>query len=50
MPNKNFFERAVDKVLENPENQAKILVYGQYLVLGMIILGYLIMAYLLFVR
>ncbi len=50
MPDKNIFERIVEKFLENPENIAKILVYGQYLVIGMIILGYLIMAYLLFVR
>jgi hypothetical protein len=47
---KNIIERYVDIVFENPENLAKLLVYGQYLVLGMIILGYLIMAYLLFVR
>lgn len=47
---KNIVERYVDRVFENPETLAKILVYGQYLVLGMIILGYLIMAYLLFVR
>ncbi len=50
MPEKNFIERIVDKFVENPENQAKILVYGQYLVIVMMVLGYLIMAYLLFVR
>ena len=44
----NVLERCVEGVLENPEQQAKILVYGQYLVFVMMILGYLIMAYLLF--
>ncbi|WP_424359265.1 hypothetical protein [Methanocella sp. MCL-LM] len=50
MPDKNIIEQYADRIFENPENLAKLLVYGQYLVLGMIILGYLIMAYLLFVR
>jgi hypothetical protein len=31
-----------------PENQAKLLIYGTWIVLGMTVLGYLIMAYLLF--
>ena len=46
----NAIERCVEGVLANPEQQAKILVYGQYLVLAMMIAGYLIMAYLLFVK
>jgi len=46
----NVLERYVEGVLANPEQQAKILVYGQYLVIVMMILGYLIMAYLLFVK
>ena len=35
---------------ENPELQAKFLVYGQYVVFLMMMLGYLIMAYLLFFK
>jgi hypothetical protein len=44
----NVIERCIEGVLANPEQQAKILIYGQYLVFVMMIAGYLIMAYLLF--
>ena len=33
-----------------PENQAKVLIYGTWLVLAMMIMGYAIMAYILFVH
>ncbi len=46
----NILDRYIAEFMDNPELQAKVLVYGQYVVVGMIILGYLIMAYLLFVR
>ena len=44
----SFIDRYIEEFLDNPELQAKILVYGQYLVLAMVVLGYLIMIYLLF--
>jgi hypothetical protein len=34
--------------ISEPENQAKLLVYGSWIVLGMTVLGYLIMAYFIF--
>lgn len=45
-----ILDRYARDLLENPEFQAKVLVYGQYVVLAMTVLGYLIMAYLLFVK
>ncbi len=34
--------------ISEPENQAKLLIFGSWIVLGMTVLGYLIIAYLLF--
>jgi F0F1-type ATP synthase membrane subunit c/vacuolar-type H+-ATPase subunit K len=46
----DIIDHYLEIIVSNPELQGKILVYGQYLVVGMMILGYLIMAYLLFVH
>ena len=46
----DIIDRYLQEFMENPELQAKFLVYGQYVTTGMVVLGFLIMGYLLFYR
>jgi len=45
---KRTLEQKVLAWISEPENQAKLLIYGSWLVLGMTVLGYLIIAYYVF--
>ena len=45
---KRTLEQQVLAWISEPENQAKLLIYGSWIVLGMTVLGYLIIAYFVF--
>jgi hypothetical protein len=45
---KRTIEARIIAWISEPENQAKLLIYGSWIVLGMTVLGYLMMAYFIF--
>jgi hypothetical protein len=47
---KRKLEARIIAWVSEPENQAKLLIYGSWVVLAMVLGGYLIMAYFIFVK